>query len=82
MLERVFEPFTQGDQGLARSSGGLGLGLALVKALVELHGGTVAAASAGPGRGTAVTLRIPALPPAAALLAASGPEGYLPSTAR
>ncbi|HEX6864370.1 MAG TPA: PAS domain S-box protein, partial [Thermoanaerobaculia bacterium] len=58
-LERLFEPFSQADSGIDRSRGGLGLGLALVKRLVELHGGTVAAHSEGLGRGTLVELRIP-----------------------
>jgi signal transduction histidine kinase len=48
-LERLFEPFAQAEAGLARSNGGLGLGLALVKGLVELHGGAVGASSAAPG---------------------------------
>ena len=59
VLGQLFEPFAQGPQSLARSAGGLGLGLATVKGLVELHGGTVGIASAGQGRGTEVTVRIP-----------------------
>ncbi len=60
LLPRIFEPFSQGPQGLARTAGGLGLGLALVKGLAELHGGTVQARSEGPGRGAAVTIVLPA----------------------
>ncbi|WP_437995370.1 ATP-binding protein [Sorangium sp. So ce185] len=59
VLERIFEPFAQADQSLARSRGGLGLGLALVKGVVELHGGSVRAASAGLGRGAAITITLP-----------------------
>ena len=59
LLARVFEPFEQADRTLARSRGGLGLGLALVKGLVEQHGGDVHAASDGPGQGTEVTIRLP-----------------------
>ncbi len=59
MLTRLFEPFSQADRSLDRSRGGLGLGLALVKGLVELHGGTVRAASAGVGQGSEFTLRLP-----------------------
>ncbi|WP_437923322.1 ATP-binding protein [Sorangium sp. So ce291] len=59
LLERIFEPFTQADQSLARSRGGLGLGLALVKGVVELHGGSVRAASGGVGRGAAFTITLP-----------------------
>lgn len=58
LLPRLFEPFSQGDQGLDRSTGGLGLGLALVKGLIELHGGTVTAESAGEHRGSVFTLRL------------------------
>ena len=69
LLPHVFEPFTQADRSLARTRGGLGLGLALVKGLVELHGGTVAAASAGRGRGAEITVRLPLAPAFAARLA-------------
>jgi two-component system CheB/CheR fusion protein len=59
MLPRLFSPFTQADKSLDRARGGLGLGLALVKGLAELHGGGVAAASAGPGKGAEFTVRLP-----------------------
>jgi len=52
LLPRVFETFVQGEQPASRARGGLGLGLTLVKSLVELHGGTVTASSVGPGRGS------------------------------
>jgi two-component system CheB/CheR fusion protein len=58
MLTRVFEPFTQADRTLDRSKGGLGLGLTLVKGIVEMHGGEVAARSEGPGRGAEFTVRL------------------------
>jgi two-component system CheB/CheR fusion protein len=58
-LPRLFEPFRQADATLARSLGGLGLGLALVKGLVELHEGTVEAKSAGKDTGTEVVVRLP-----------------------
>jgi PAS domain S-box-containing protein len=59
LLGRVFEPFTQADRTLDRTGGGLGLGLALVKGLVELHQGDVKAHSEGLGRGTELTVRLP-----------------------
>jgi CheY-like chemotaxis protein len=59
LLPRLFEPFVQGEQALDRAQGGLGLGLALVHRLATLHGGTLAAASSGPGRGSCFTLRLP-----------------------
>jgi PAS domain S-box-containing protein len=59
LIERLFEPFIQGDDTLDRNSGGLGLGLALVKGLVELHGGEVRAYSAGRDRGAEFTVRLP-----------------------
>jgi PAS domain S-box-containing protein len=59
LLPYVFETFTQADRSLERSCGGLGLGLALVKQLVELHGGEARAESDGPGRGAAFTFWLP-----------------------
>ena len=59
MLGRLFESFSQADRSLDRSRGGLGLGLAVVKGLVELHGGSVAAHSEGPGRGSTLCVQLP-----------------------
>ena len=59
LLAHVFDLFVQEQQSLDRSRGGLGLGLALVKRLVELHGGSVAVWSAGPGQGSEFTVRLP-----------------------
>jgi signal transduction histidine kinase len=59
MLARLFEPFMQADETLDRSRGGLGLGLALVRGLVALHGGAVDARSAGLGHGSEFTVRLP-----------------------
>ncbi|HEU5176856.1 MAG TPA: HAMP domain-containing sensor histidine kinase, partial [Burkholderiales bacterium] len=59
MLGKVFDMFTQVAQSLDRSQGGLGIGLTLVKRLVELHGGTVEARSAGPGKGSEFIIRMP-----------------------
>jgi signal transduction histidine kinase len=61
LLPVVFDLFTQGSRTLDRAQGGLGLGLALVRKLVELHGGSVAAASPGQGRGSTFTVRLPLL---------------------
>jgi signal transduction histidine kinase/ActR/RegA family two-component response regulator len=71
MMPRVFEPFTQIDQSLARSQGGLGIGLSLAKRLVEMHGGTLSGFSAGLGRGSEFVVRLPAL---AAALPAEPPR--------
>jgi two-component system CheB/CheR fusion protein len=59
MLAHLFQPFMQADQSLDRSKGGLGLGLALVKGLVELHGGSIQAQSDGLGKGAAFVIRLP-----------------------
>ena len=59
LLPRVFDLFVQGEQSLTRSDGGLGIGLALVKRLVEMHGGSVTAASAGGNRGSTFVVRLP-----------------------
>lgn len=61
-LPRAFDAFSQGEAAAGRSLGGLGIGLALVKSLVEAHGGTMEAESDGPGRGSVFTVRLPALP--------------------
>jgi PAS domain S-box-containing protein len=58
-LPRIFDAFVQSEQSLDRSRGGLGLGLTLVRRLVELHGGTVEASSDGVGRGAVFTVRLP-----------------------
>jgi PAS domain S-box-containing protein len=58
-LPHIFERFRQADSGTSKSNPGLGLGLAIVRHLVELHGGTVAADSAGEGKGTAFTIVLP-----------------------
>jgi signal transduction histidine kinase/ActR/RegA family two-component response regulator len=63
MLERVFDLFAQADASLDRSQGGLGVGLTLVRSLVELHEGTVKATSAGLGHGSTFTVSIPASAP-------------------
>jgi PAS domain S-box-containing protein len=60
VLGRVFEPFVQTDGSLARSEGGLGIGLTLVRSLVEMHGGRVEAHSPGLGQGSEFTIRLPA----------------------
>ena len=62
MLSRIYEPFAQADRSLDRSRGGLGIGLTLVRCLVELHGGTISARSAGLGRGSEFTVRLPVIP--------------------
>jgi signal transduction histidine kinase len=62
LVARLFELFVQGDPGSARVRTGLGIGLAVVHRVVELHGGTVHAASDGPGKGSTFTVRLPRVP--------------------
>ncbi len=59
LLPRVFDMFTQGNRSLARSEGGLGIGLAVARALVELHGGTIQAHSEGVGKGSEFVVHLP-----------------------
>jgi PAS domain S-box-containing protein len=59
MLSKIFDLFTQVDRSLERSHGGLGIGLTLVKRLVEMHGGSVVARSDGPGKGSEFVVRLP-----------------------
>jgi signal transduction histidine kinase/CheY-like chemotaxis protein len=77
LVAYLFEPFTQADRGLDRSRGGLGLGLALVRAIIQLHGGEVSAASPGVGKGAEFAFWIPlalaAHPPVAADVATVPP---------
>ena len=60
LLPNIFDLFVQGERSLARSQGGLGIGLTLVKGIAELHGGSVSASSDGPGTGSEFVIRIPA----------------------
>jgi signal transduction histidine kinase len=72
LLPRVFDLFIQGPQGLDRSAGGLGIGLTLVRSLVEMHGGRVEAHSEGPGHGSDFTIWLPLAPAGAPVAALSG----------
>ena len=65
LLPRVFDPFVQGGHGTDSAHGGLGLGLTIVRSLVQAHGGLVTAASDGPDRGSEFVMRVPALEAAA-----------------
>jgi PAS domain S-box-containing protein len=78
ILSRLFEPFSQADRSLDRSRGGLGLGLSLVKGLVDLHGGEVEAASNGRASGSIFRVRLP-LALAAVANAATGPAASSPA---
>jgi CheY-like chemotaxis protein len=75
MLTRIFEPFTQVESSRKRSEGGLGLGLPLVRSLVELHGGTVEARSEGRGLGSEFIVRLPRLGNAVELSPPGVPAG-------
>jgi signal transduction histidine kinase len=58
-MPRIFGLFVQSARSLDRSEGGLGIGLSVVERLMEMHGGTVAASSAGPGKGSTFELHLP-----------------------
>ncbi|HEY0554011.1 MAG TPA: response regulator, partial [Thermoanaerobaculia bacterium] len=79
MLPQVFEMFTQVDRSLERSQGGLGIGLTLVKRLVEMHGGTVEARSGGHGLGSEFLIRLPLLATATTPTAAERPSHAEPA---
>lgn len=79
MLPRVFEVFTQAERSLDRAQGGLGLGLTLVRSLVQMHEGSVEARSAGLGQGSEFIVRLPALPEAQTF---GQPEEGAPAQAR
>ena len=74
LLPHVFDLFVQGRQTIDRNAGGLGLGLAIVRTLVRMHGGTVAVSSPGPGRGTVFVVRLPLAGRAAPAHAVREPE--------
>ena len=71
LLPHMFDLPVQGERRLDRAQGGLGVGLTLVRRLVELHGGRVEAFSEGPGRGSEFVVRLPCIPPTTAIDARS-----------
>ncbi len=82
LLPRIFDLFVQAERRLDRSQGGVGIGLTLVKRLVELHGGSVAAHSEGPGRGSDFVVRLPAARAAGERPAGPAPGGAAPAPPR
>lgn len=82
MLPRVFDLFTQAESTLDRAQGGLGIGLTLVRSLVEMHGGSVQALSAGPGQGSEFVVRLPALAGEPEARAGAGPAAAAPVAPR
>jgi len=74
LLPRVFDPFQQDERSGARTPGGLGLGLAIARGIVELHDGSIEAHSAGPDQGSEFVVRVPALRPAHAPAPSPGPR--------
>jgi PAS domain S-box-containing protein len=82
MLARLFQPFAQANTTLDRSTGGLGLGLALVKGLVELHEGTISAHSPGLGQGAEFVVRLPLAPEEGAAAGPARASGLAPGCRR
>jgi PAS domain S-box-containing protein len=79
MRDRIFDLFYQGRRTLDRAEGGLGIGLTLVRRLVELHGGRIEVASEGPGRGSTFTVELPQIP---AAVVSESPDQDAPSVTR
>jgi PAS domain S-box-containing protein len=75
LLDHVFEPFAQGDTTIDRRMGGLGLGLAVARGLVEMHGGTICVEHTKPGEGTTFEIELPILPEASAVAPSAGTHG-------
>ena len=80
MMGRIFEMFSQVDRALEKTTGGLGIGLALVKGLVEMHGGVIEARSDGQGRGSEFLVRLPVLPEVVTPVAPADGDDLLPIT--
>lgn len=78
LLPRIFDLFVQGDRGLDRSQGGLGIGLAIVRQLIEMHGGEVTARSNGQGSGSVFEIRLPRIDPPQDMPADATPDGVRP----
>lgn len=81
-LDRIFDMFVQGDASLDRSDGGMGVGLTLVRDLVDLHGGTIEARSEGTGRGSRFEVRFPLTNPPVRVVDDAQPPAVDPSTVR
>jgi two-component system CheB/CheR fusion protein len=75
-LPKIFDAFEQGDMGTARQFGGLGLGLAICKAIMDMHGGAIRAQSDGPGTGATFTVELPAVSATDEALAVQSPDHY------
>ncbi|MFL6261580.1 MAG: ATP-binding protein [Thermoanaerobaculia bacterium] len=83
LMPKIFDLFTQGERPLDRSEGGLGIGLTLAQRLVKLHGGSIEAASEGPGRGSELVIRLPlSAVPAASSSSSRRPAESRPASSR
>jgi two-component system CheB/CheR fusion protein len=83
LLPKIFDLFMQGDRALDRSEGGLGIGLTIARQIIEMHGGSVVAASDGPGQGSEFSVRLPIAPvPEAAAGGAQDLQPASPSSRR